>query len=60
MAKENDSHLSQKGSQQANEKVGVRQHHRLAIGERVDGMKNPNGGAASTKNRIGNNQGKTY
>jgi hypothetical protein len=56
----NDSHLSQKGSKQADETMAVRQHHRMATGEKVTGMSNPNGGNASTKPTIANNQGKNY
>jgi hypothetical protein len=53
----NDSHLSQ-GDKEGKE-TAVRQHHRLARGESVDGKTNPNGGKASTDNKIGNDR-KTY
>lgn len=61
MPNPNDAHQSQKGSKQANETMAVRQHHRMALGEKsANGLKNPNGGDASTKKMIGNNQGKNY
>ena len=55
-----DSHLSMPGSGSVEEKNGVTQHHRLALGLKVTGMTNPTGSAPSTKSTIGNNQGKNY
>lgn len=38
----------------------VRQHHRLALGEKMS-TSDPNGGhVASTENRVSNSQGKTH
>jgi hypothetical protein len=55
----NDSHLST-GPKQRPSEGPVKQHHRLAMGEKVAGTSNPEGSKAPTDNRIGNNQGKTY
>ena len=39
----------------------LKQHHRLATGERVTGKDNPNGASvAPTDNKIANGKGKTY
>jgi hypothetical protein len=57
--KQNESNLStDRGN---HETPPTKQHHRLALGEKVTGMSNPNGAERGpTDNRIGNNQGKTY
>lgn len=47
MAKKADSHLST-GSKEGNE-APVRQHHRLAVGEKVSGETNPNGAPVGDK-----------
>jgi len=61
MAKEpNQSHhLSQAGG---NVETGpLRQHHRLATGDKVSGKDNPNGATvASTENKVANSKGKNY
>lgn len=57
----NDSHLSQPGSGKPDEADLVRQHHRLALGEKgVTGQVKPNGNENAGGLKIGNNQGKTY
>lgn len=56
----NDSHLSQPGNGKTDEIDLVRQHHRMAIGEKVTGQVKPNGNESAGRNLIGNNQGKTY
>jgi len=56
----NDSHVSQRGSKQAEETNNVKQHHRLAMGEKVDGQKNPYGNEAKGKSSVANGQGKSY
>lgn len=56
-----DSHLSQKGSTQADEKSNVPQRHRNRLGEKVNGTSNPNGpGGPDMKKTVSNNQGKSY
>ena len=54
-----DSHLSK--PTKGNEKSPLRQHHRMALGEKVSGESNPYGAAkGNTTNRVANNSGKTY
>ena len=55
----NDSHIST-GEKQRPSDGPVKQHHRMAMGEKITGTSNPEGKPAPTNNRIGNNQGKTY
>jgi hypothetical protein len=38
----------------------IPQHHRIALGEKIDGIKDPYTGIGKTPNLIRNNQGKTY
>lgn len=52
MASENDSHLSQ-GGREETPAGPLRQHQRLARGERVTGESNPNGAPAPTNGRLG-------
>lgn len=55
-----DSHLST-GKHPDEGSPPVKQHHRLALGEKVTGTSNPYGTAkASTANKVANNGGKTY
>lgn len=54
----NDSHISQPTKN--NETAPIRQHHRMALGDRVNGQSNPYGAAkASTVKKVAN-QPKTY
>ena len=55
-----ESHVSQRGSKQADETTFVRQHHRLALGLDVDGQKTPYGKEAEGKSSVANSQGKSY
>lgn len=56
----NDSHLSV-GDKQNPAAGAVKQHHRMAMGEKITGTSNPNGAKSGpTDNRIANNEGKTY
>ncbi len=48
---ENDSHLSQ-GGRAAEPNGPVPQHHRLAKGDKVNGMSNPNGAKPDTSDRL--------
>lgn len=55
----NDSHLSMGDKEKSD--APVRQHHRLAVGEKVSGTSDPYGAKSGpTDNRIRNNEGKTY
>ncbi len=49
----NDSNLSKPSEKAVDEKDAVRQHHRLALGEKTDGQANPNGGAPTKASRSG-------
>lgn len=56
----NDSHLSQ-GSREETPTGPLRQHQRLARGEKLNGQSNPNGASTGPTNvRVGNSGGKTY
>lgn len=56
--KYNDANLSRRSG--AEEPAGpTRQRHRMACGEKVNGQTNPNGGQASTENKVAG-QSKTY
>ncbi len=55
-----DSHVSQRGSKQADEANLVPQRHRLKLGLPVDGQKNPYGNEAKGKSSVANGQGKSY
>lgn len=46
----NDSNISKPGDDQP--PGPVKQHHRLALGEKVSGTSNPNGASPDTKNLI--------
>lgn len=48
----NDSNLSRRTEAKPSESEGVRQHHRLALGLRVNGQTNPNGAPPDTSNKI--------
>ena len=53
MADNNGSHLSQ--PTKGNEKNPISQHHRLALGEKVNGQSNPNGAEkGSTEKKVAN------
>lgn len=57
MEKSNDSHLSRGGAQQPS--GPTRQHHRLADGDKVNGMSNPNGSPPNTASKMAG-QSKNY
>lgn len=55
----NDSHLSQ--GNKTGDADPLKQKHRNALGEKVDGQTNPYGADSGDKsNKIANNQGKRY
>ena len=54
-----DSHISK--PTKGNEKPPIKQHHRMALGDKVSGESNPYGASKpNTANRVANNAGKTY
>jgi hypothetical protein len=55
-----DSHLSMPSTGKPQETDGVKQHHRAALGIKINGETKPYGSEGKTPNLIGNNQGKTY
>lgn len=51
MADKNDSHIS-KPDPHAQPPGPTRQHHRMALGEKISGTDNPNGSAPATQSKI--------
>jgi hypothetical protein len=60
MSNYNDGNQSTDRSSRPELKGPIKQHKRMALGEKIDGMKSPNGPPASTTCRIGNSGGKNY
>ena len=58
MSTANDSHISKPSK--GNETPPLPQHKRMALGQKVNGQSNPNGGKGSTTNKVANGNGKTF